>query len=574
VMNDTEFFWIWSEFLLVAYPKEKIKILDEEKSFFQLSKQYLGQEKLLLWKNLKTHFLFALIGLILTFYVRTSLNYLDQKEKLIACMILFGVLLIFKLLLTQEYLLEQKELNKKLELTHASNYLEHIFKLPLLYYKLRSSSDYLIRFWEAMELKLIYSDVMQKIILGSVTIVICFYFIYFLFPTFFPFLGITAGIYYIFHVLIVKISYQQEQKFLKAKVKFQQELLENIEGYEVYYYLNQRKIQKQKVEEEFISFLEIKDEKTVFYQRVSFIQHVLKECIHFSVLTLGIIAIYKKEIPIVNFLFLQEMTSYLIQSLESLASQIPKEKYLLSLLRKNAEFLTIPVEKDDTKKEIFKINGDIYFKQISYSYNQYNYVLKNLNLHIIFGSHVQLFGQSGCGKSTICKLILRLLEPLEGKILIGPINILDINLPSIRSSILYLNQRSHLLTGTIWENIIMGRNIDMKRFYQVCEICHLEEIVAKKPLRYETTIQCHEENLSGGEKQRIMLARTLYGNAFIYLFDESLSEVDEKLEKDIIKRMREFLKAKTIIYISHKNYKSLFDEVVKLEACYDRVLIS
>ena len=178
-----------------------------------------------------------------------------------------------------------------------------------------------------------------------------------------------------------------------------------------------------------------------------------------------------------------------------------------------------------------------------------------------------LLGSSGCGKSTLCKILTGIYEPTSGTIAFDNQNMRDIHLDVIKNNIIYLPQDSHLITGTIRENILMQRNFNEARFQKVCEICQIEEIVEKKPLR-------NENNLSGGEKQRIMLARTLYTDAQIFLLDESLSEVDETKEKQMIKEMREFLKRKTIIYISHKNYKSLFDDVKKLEVCHERVLIS
>ncbi|MCI8575678.1 MAG: ATP-binding cassette domain-containing protein, partial [Bacilli bacterium] len=219
-------------------------------------------------------------------------------------------------------------------------------------------------------------------------------------------------------------------------------------------------------------------------------------------------------------------------------------------------------------------NNDITFSNIDFTYDQFHYVLKNFNLIIHQNEHIQLFGPSGCGKSTICDLLLKTYLPTKGDIKIGKTNIADIEISSLRKTIVYLNQRSKLILGTIKENIMLDRNFDQKRFEKVCNICHLDEIIEKKPLRYETHVSNEENNLSGGEKQRIMLARVLYSDASIFLLDESLSEIGEKMEKEIIKNIREFLNEKTLIYISHKNYKSLFDEIVKLEVVNERVLIS
>ena len=170
-------------------------------------------------------------------------------------------------------------------------------------------------------------------------------------------------------------------------------------------------------------------------------------------------------------------------------------------------------------------------------------------------------GPSGCGKSTICKILHGEINDYKGEVLLDGKNLKDYSLADIRSSILYLSQKENIFMGSIRENILFGSKED-ERFSKVCKICRLEEVVANKPLRYETCIQ--DYNVSGGEKQRIVLARILLKEASFYLLDECLSEVDEDLEVAIIKDVRKYLKGKNILYISHKNHQDLFERSIKL----------
>ena len=120
---------------------------------------------------------------------------------------------------------------------------------------------------------------------------------------------------------------------------------------------------------------------------------------------------------------------------------------------------------------------------------------------------------------------------------------------------MYLSQQERLFTGTIKENILFGSSEE--DFVKVCQICNLESMVSKRPLRYESKIE--PSMVSGGERQRILLARTLLKKASFYLLDECLSEVDEDQEVEIIKKIRKYLKGKTLLYISHKNHEELFE---------------
>jgi len=190
--------------------------------------------------------------------------------------------------------------------------------------------------------------------------------------------------------------------------------------------------------------------------------------------------------------------------------------------------------------------------------------LKNLNIKIKPREHVFLKGPSGSGKSTICKLIYKLLKESSGNILIGGVSISDYSLSSIRNEITYVSQNENIFTNTIRENIIFNREIELKEFDKVCKICKLDSIVAKRPLRYECLISDDTNYLSGGEKQRIILARALLKESKILLLDEALSEVDYKLEKEIINNILDNYKDKTIIYVSHKDCEKLFDRTIEV----------
>jgi len=558
--------------ILIAYPKRKIQCLEKEDNFLTIMIHFLGQEKWLMFSIIKAAYLLLIVGIINTFYFKICLKYLNRQVELIIIFVFFFILLIIKALLSKEVLMKTLNLNRRLTLFHSTNFLEKLWNLPLTIFHSRSSSDYLMRFWENCDLKILYSEVWKNNIISGTTVIICIICLGIINYFFFRFYAIVSLIYIFFLYYFQKESYQLEKKFMEQKLHFQNRLLEHIEKLEVYHYLNLKNELRNKSENDLIVYLEQETKKDKFYQKYLWWQSTLKETICFVIVIAGIYWIEKEELTLINFFLIEGIGNYLFNALETLVFLIPKEKYLKNILKKSNEFLKIP-DKLSTNNCAFE-SGDILIEKLDFTYDQYTYILKDVNFHIILGSHVLLLGKSGCGKSTICKLLTKIYTPSSGTIKINGINLLDIKDESIQKSIIYLNQRSSLVIGTIFDNIVMKRPFDQKKFLKICQICQIEELVEKRPLRYETTIEQEETNFSGGEKQRIMLARTLYSNAEIFLLDESLSEVDEKLEKQIIKEMRNFLKGKTLIYITHRPYKSLFDEVIKLEGKHERVLIS
>lgn len=572
VIKDVDFFWIWSEVLLIAYPKEKIKIDSKEKNIFTLSLNFLGSYKTELGGLIGIELFLLLISIINAFYIKIALTYLNRVAELICIIVLFSMITILNILCTTNILKRNKRLNRRLNLFHTSTFINHLFNLPLLKFESHPIGDIITRFWETLDLKYIYTDLYRNFILSSATLFGSFVLLCLIHNSFFHYYILIVIGYFVFQLFVQNQSYKCEREMIREKTNFQSKILEKLSNFEVYYYLNQKGLLQSETEKELISFLSKEEEKNKFYLNINKIQKWTREIINFVFLTLGIYFIQKQELSLVNFVLLQNLSNYIINALDVLVNLLPKEKYFHSILKKSNDFLSWKEEREES--EIPFYHDTITFSKVCFSYDQYHYILKELSFEIYKAEHVLLFGKSGCGKSTICKLLTNTIIPTTGEIKIGKMNIQDISLNSLRSSITYLNQRSKLMTGTIKENIIFGRNYDHQKFIKVCEICHIEEIVKKKPLRFETTINGEENNLSGGERQRIMLARTIYSDAKIFLLDESLSEVDEKLEKEIIKDLRVFLQEQTLIYISHKNYKTLFDEVIKLEVINERVLIS
>lgn len=181
-----------------------------------------------------------------------------------------------------------------------------------------------------------------------------------------------------------------------------------------------------------------------------------------------------------------------------------------------------------------------------------------------------LIGPSGSGKSTICKLMNRSLGEYMGDINYYFMSEKDYSLEAIRNDILYVGQNEKLFTGTIKENILSLRNISDEDFSRIAKICKLEEIVSKRPNRYNSVINAAINNLSGGEKQRIILARGLLKSAKIIILDEALSEVNEEMEKEILQNIFDNFKEQTLIYVTHKNVSDKFEKIINIGDFNDR----
>lgn len=220
----------------------------------------------------------------------------------------------------------------------------------------------------------------------------------------------------------------------------------------------------------------------------------------------------------------------------------------------------------DEKSEVLESNNHIFLskgsiKKIEFSNVGFSYVdeiekdymvLNNTNLTFHRGEVCALVGRSGCGKSTIINLLLRLWDVDSGQILFDEVNIKEINLNSLRKNISVVTQDSLIFDTTIKDNICLGKRIDSEKLYLICDKVGLREYISKLKDGIDTKIGERGVKISGGQKQRIAIARTIIGDSDIIVLDEATSALDNESQKLIISNLKEYLKDKIVIVIAHR----------------------
>ncbi len=216
-----------------------------------------------------------------------------------------------------------------------------------------------------------------------------------------------------------------------------------------------------------------------------------------------------------------------------------------------------PYEIDDSTdidSSIKEIKGDVEFKNVSFRYSEnLPYVLKDLNLRIPGNSTLAIMGYTGSGKTTFVNLIPRLYDSTAGNILIDGVDTKKIPLGVLRTNIGLVQQESFLFSDTVMNNLSYGiREIDEKRVLEAASIAQFDSDVQTFPQKYETIVGERGITFSGGQKQRASLARALAIDPKILILDDSFSAVDTHTEEEILKKIKEFMKSRTTIIISHR----------------------
>ena len=199
------------------------------------------------------------------------------------------------------------------------------------------------------------------------------------------------------------------------------------------------------------------------------------------------------------------------------------------------------------------LEGNIRFENVSFSYGGANKAVSNICLNIEKGQKVAVIGGTGSGKSTLVSLMLGFRMPTEGKVLYDGIATTDLAMSCVRDGISSVLQGSAIYTGTIAENIRMGRpDATDEELYEAARIAQLSDFVDTLDGKLEYEITQAGKNLSGGQKQRLSIARAIVKEAPIYIFDDSFSALDFLTEKKLRSALNEHLRGKTQIVITQR----------------------
>ena len=256
----------------------------------------------------------------------------------------------------------------------------------------------------------------------------------------------------------------------------------------------------------------------------------------------------------------EEFSSYftalimLIDPISHITTNYNELKQGQASLRRLNEITNNPQEIAISNKGIIpkKIDGKITFKNVFFSYSHDNDVIEDISLDIDSGNIIALVGPSGAGKSTIFSLILKFIEPNKGSIFIDEYNLNNVNTNYLRRLIGIVPQKTFIFSGTIAEAIRFGRPTTRENIVNAARTANAHDFIEQFPDGYETFIEERGANLSGGQLQRISIARALLGDPTILLLDEATSALDAEAEESVQKGLKQAMHNRTVLVIAHR----------------------
>ena len=234
------------------------------------------------------------------------------------------------------------------------------------------------------------------------------------------------------------------------------------------------------------------------------------------------------------------------------------------------QMMELPQERNYDERPLSRkaLQGAMTFREVNFTYpNQQNLALRGINLNVRAGEKIGIIGRSGSGKSSLAKLLVGLYQPDSGSLLVDGVDIRQIDVSELRHNVGYVAQDIQLLAGTLRDNLISGaRYVDDEMVLQASELAGVHEFARLHPQGYELQVGERGQNLSGGQRQNVALARALLLNPPILLLDEPTSAMDNTGEERLKQRLQSVIENKTVILVTHRaSLLSLVDRLLVID---------
>lgn len=562
-MKKEEFKKQWTNIILIFKPFKKIPLFKLKYKLKDLFLEILTKERKIIIKTIAVSLLITLLSLLTSYYLKIVISSVENNYLNTTLFIILIYSFLYILKVYCEYIKNDLiiYLNKNIDLLIIPEFINHIINLPLDIINSRTSGEILTRVRDLNNIKELVSEIFVSIVLNIFLCLSSIYFLYSISNHLFIILLLITILYVAISIIANPFINRMINDNIDLETEFNSELSEKISSLESIKNLCITEQAYDSLENSFCRF----EENTFFHMKqLNFflsIKQSINELGIFLLTSIGIYMISKNELSLLSLITFTSLVSYFIDPIKNTVDLLPKFSLINLSFDRLTEYINLSQEQLGEKGSFY--NGDIIFQNISYSYDDLNKVISNVSFKIEEKSHILIKGHTGCGKSTLIKMINRTINDYKGNISIAGINIKDYSLNTLRSNVLYVSQREKIFNDSILNNIVLNRKISERELNKVLKITKVDEIIDKKSLRLESILYDEGFNLSGGERQRIILARSILKHPKILLLDESLSEVDKKTESEILNNLDEYLKNTTIIYISHTN-TNCFKNIIEM----------
>ncbi|HJW56054.1 MAG TPA: peptidase domain-containing ABC transporter [Burkholderiaceae bacterium] len=580
-MNVEEFERGWSGTCLVFTPGQDMVQLAASRSPWIRFVGYLHPYKKILAHLFMATFVIQMLGLVPPLIIQNILDgvIVHQNVSLLHLLIVGLVLssLFTQLMATvRAYLANYMVRN--LDFSMMAQFFKHTMSLPFSFFAKRKTGDILARFQENQTIRSFLTESTVTTMLNLLMV-----FIYFTIMFFYNVKLTLLLIAFVIPIMILTVvvtpkikNYARE--VFAAGTDAQAFLMEALGGVETIKGMGSERPVRLKWEKKYVKSLEVQYRAQMFNIRVGFASQLLNAATTIAILWMGASLVLAHELSIGQLIAFNALMGSVLAPLMGLVGLWSRLADASVAMERLGDILDMEPEQKPvdlpSRVVLPDLQGHISLEGVYFRYggSETQYVLENISLEIQPGELVAIVGRSGSGKTTLAKLLVGFYPPTEGKIIVDGYDMSVIDKDYYRAQVGYVMQSNLLFSGTIAENIASGdESPDRRRIEEVAKMADAHAFISKMPVGYEQVVGERGVGLSGGQIQRLCIARALYHDPRLLVFDEATSALDTQSESNIIGNLHDILAGRTAVIIAHR--LSTIMRANKILVLYEGVIV-
>jgi ATP-binding cassette subfamily B protein len=561
-MNVEEFERGWSGTCLVFTPGQDMVQLAASRSPWVRFVGYLQPYRKILAHLFLATFVIQVLGIVPPMIIQNILDGVIVHQNLsLLHLLIVGLIIanLFTQLMSTVRSLLANFMVRNMDFAMMSGFFKHTMSLPFSFFAKRKTGDILARFQENITIRAFLTESTVTTVLNLLMVFLYFAIMFFynvkmtlvLIAFVIPIMALT--------VLVTPRIKTYARETFTSGTDAQAFLMETLGGVETVKGMGIERPVRLKWEKKYAKALEVQYRAQRFNIWVSLASQILNAATTIAILWVGANLVLARELSIGQLIAFNALMGSVLAPLMGLVGLWSRLNDAAVAMERLGDVLDMEPEQkpEDLPSRVVlpDLQGEISLEGVFFRYggNETAYVLENISLDIKPGELIAIVGRSGSGKTTLAKLLVGFYPPTDGKIVVDGYDMAVIDKEYYRAQVGYVMQSNLLFSGTIAENIASGDGSpDRRRIEEVAKMADAHAFIAKLPLGYEQIVGERGMGLSGGQIQRLCIARALYHDPRLLVFDEATSALDTQSESNIIGNMHEILKGRTAVIIAHR----------------------
>ncbi len=448
---------------------------------------------------------------------------------------------------------------RNMDFSMMSGFFKHAMSLPISFFTTRRTGDIFARFQENQTIRAFMTESTISTILNLLMVFIYFT-ILFMYNVEMTLLLIAFVIpILILTVVVTPTIKKYARESFEAATDAESVLMETIGGVETLKGMGIERSMRLRWERKYTKSLNVQYKAQRFGIFVGFASQIFNSAITIVILWYGANQVLAQQLTIGQLVAFNSLMGSVLSPLMGLVGLWNQVHQAGVAMERLGDVLEIEPEQSPTdlssRVALPDLHGSIKFEDLYFRYGDSDspYILEDINFEIEPGSMVAIVGQSGSGKTTLAKLLVGFYPPTEGRIMVDGYDMSVVDKEYYRAQIGYVMQSNLLFTGTISENIAAGEeNPDHRKVMEAAKMADAHGFIANMPLGYNQIVGERGMGLSGGQIQRVCIARALYHDPRLLIFDEATSSLDTESESNILSNMQNILEGRTAVVIAHR----------------------